>query len=122
MRSPSVAARFSRSAKNLPRPLVLVPTMGALHAGHLALIKRARKAAGPRGSVAVSIFVNPAQFGPKEDFSRYPRPVARDTALCGEHGVDVLFMPEAAQMYPPGYSVYIEETALSQTLCGKSRP
>jgi pantoate--beta-alanine ligase len=122
LRSPSVAARFCRTAKNLPRPLVLVPTMGALHAGHLSLIQRARKAAGPRGSVAVSIFVNPTQFGPNEDFSRYPRPIARDMALCREHGVNVLFMSDPAEMYPADHSVYVEETALSQTLCGKSRP
>ena len=96
--------------------------MGALHAGHLALIRRARKLAGPRGAVVVSIFVNPIQFGPKEDFSRYPRPFAKDAALCRENGVDLLFNPSPAQMYPPGFSTYIDEGALGDALCGRSRP
>src|SRR6201999_3594375 len=76
-------------------PIVLVPTMGALPRGHAALIDRARTLAGPRGTVVVSIFVNPTQFGPKEDFARYPRPFAADRKLCAEHGVDVLFHPTA---------------------------
>jgi len=96
--------------------------MGALHAGHLALIRRARKLAGPRGTVVVSIFVNPIQFGPKEDFSRYPRPFAKDTALCRENSVDLLFNPSPAQMYPSGFSTYIDEGALGDALCGRSRP
>lgn len=96
--------------------------MGALHAGHLALVKKARRAAGPRGSVAVSIFVNPAQFGPAEDFSRYPRPLARDMALCREHGVDALFLPSPAAMYAPDHSTWVDEESLSAGLCGGSRP
>jgi len=96
--------------------------MGALHAGHLALIRRARKLAGRRGTVVVSIFVNPIQFGPKEDFSRYPRPFAKDAALCHENGVDLLFNPSPEQMYPPGFSTYIDEGALGDALCGRSRP
>jgi len=96
--------------------------MGALHPGHLALIRRARKLAGPRGTVVVSIFVNPIQFGPKEDFSRYPRPFAKDAALCRENGVDLLFNPSPQQMYPPGFSTYIDEGALGDALCGRSRP
>ncbi len=96
--------------------------MGALHAGHAALIDRARSAAGPRGLVAVSIFVNPTQFGPNEDFSRYPRPFAEDAALCRERGVDLLFHPAAGEMYPEGFSTAIHEGALSATLCGRSRP
>jgi len=96
--------------------------MGALHEGHLALIRHARKRAGRSGTVAVSIFVNPAQFGPREDLSRYPRPLANDTKLCREAGVDLLFVPSPAQMYPEGYASYLDETGLSQTLCGKSRP
>lgn len=96
--------------------------MGALHHGHLALIQRARKLAGKGGAVTVSIFVNPTQFGPNEDFARYPRPFARDAALCRENGVDLLFAPEAAEMYAPDFSTYVEETALGDVLCGKSRP
>lgn len=122
LRTPASAARWSRALPAAKRPLALVPTMGALHAGHVALVEKARRLAGPRGTVAVSIFVNPAQFGPREDFSRYPRPVARDLALCRAHGVDAVFLPSAAAMYPTGYSTYVDELALSQTLCGKSRP
>ena len=96
--------------------------MGALHEGHLALVRRARKLAGPRGLVAVSIFVNPTQFGPNEDFSKYPRPFARDARLCRENGVDILFNPSPAAMYSEGYSTYINEESLSAVLCGRSRP
>ena len=96
--------------------------MGALHEGHLALVHRARKLAGARGLVAVSIFVNPTQFGPKEDFSKYPRPFARDAELCRQSGVDLLFNPAPGQMYPAGYSTYVNEGALGDALCGKSRP
>jgi pantoate--beta-alanine ligase len=115
----SAAKRLLRAAKS---PIVLVPTMGALHRGHAALIDRARALAGPRGMVVVSIFVNPTQFGPKEDFSRYPRPFAADKKLCATHGVDVIFHPTARQMYPEGFSTYVEETEVSSRLCGASRP
>lgn len=96
--------------------------MGALHAGHLELIRRARQLAGPKGTVIASIFVNPTQFGPKEDLSRYPRPFSTDAKLCRKNGVDLLFAPSAAQMYPAGHSTYIEETELKKVMCGKSRP
>lgn len=96
--------------------------MGALHAGHLALIHRARELAGGKGSVVVSLFVNPTQFGPKEDLSRYPRPFSADAKLCRDNGVDLLFAPSAAQMYPADFSTYVEETGLEKVLCGKSRP
>ena len=96
--------------------------MGALHDGHLALIRRARKLAGKSGTVVVSIFVNPAQFGPNEDFSRYPRPFSRDAKLCREAGVDLLFHPVPGMMYPPGSSTFVGEPALSGVLCGKTRP
>jgi len=86
--SPAAASRFTRRA---PSPLVFVPTMGALHEGHCELIRQARKLAGKSGTVAVSIFVNPTQFGPKEDFSKYPRPIAVDKKICRENGVDLLF-------------------------------
>ncbi len=104
------------------RPVVLVPTMGALHAGHASLIEQARKVAGPEGSVVVSIFVNPTQFGPKEDLGRYPRPWAADRALCTRLGVDAIFFPEPAEMYAPDRSTWVVEESVSQGLCGASRP
>ena len=103
-------------------PVVLVPTMGALHAGHAALVERARKVAGPRGLVIVSIFVNPTQFGPKEDFSRYPRTLAADRALCAAHGADAIFFPSASEMYPADFSTWVNEEIVSGPLCGASRP
>jgi pantoate--beta-alanine ligase len=103
-------------------PVVLVPTMGALHHGHAALIRRARKLAGKRGLVVVSIFVNPTQFGPKEDFSKYPRPVAADEKLCREAGTDLIFRPEVREMYATDASVFVDESRLSNGLCGESRP
>jgi pantoate--beta-alanine ligase len=108
--------------RRVPRPVVLVPTMGALHAGHAALIDRARKLAGARGTVVVSVFVNPTQFGPREDLARYPRPFAADRRLCAQHGADVIFHPAAEAMYPEGYSTFVEETGVSAPLCGASRP
>jgi pantoate--beta-alanine ligase len=115
----SAARRLLSAAK---APIVFVPTMGALHQGHSALIDRARTLAGPGGTVIVSIFVNPTQFGPKEDFSRYPRPFAADRKLCAAHGVDVIFHPGTDEMYPAGFSTYVEETEVSKLLCGASRP
>jgi pantoate--beta-alanine ligase len=105
-----------------PGRIVLVPTMGALHDGHAALIRSARKLAGPRGSVVVSVFVNPTQFGPQEDFSTYPRPFQKDAALCRAIGADALFAPVAEKMYAPGHSVTVEESLISNRLCGRSRP
>lgn len=96
--------------------------MGALHAGHLALIRHARSLAGSTGRVAVSIFVNPTQFAPGEDFKKYPRDAKRDASLCREAGVDLLFTPEAAKMYPADASTRIEENLVSQPLCGAQRP
>jgi len=115
------ASRATRLRNEPGRPLVLVPTMGALHAGHLSLIEKARRLAGPRGRVVVSIFVNPAQFGPGEDYSRYPRPFPRDRRLCEEAGVDVLFHPEPDVMYPAEFSTYVNEERISLGLCGLSR-
>lgn len=97
----------------------LVPTMGFLHAGHLSLIKIARERAA---RVVVSLFVNPTQFGPNEDFESYPRDWERDERLCREAGVDMLFAPAAADMYAKDASVQVFETSLSKGLCGKSRP
>jgi pantoate--beta-alanine ligase len=104
----------------------LVPTMGYLHAGHLSLVERARRLAGPAGKVVVSIYVNPAQFGPQEDFSRYPRDLGRDVRLCRQAGVDVVFAPEDREMYARGQdapaSTWVVEEALSRGLEGVSRP
>jgi pantoate--beta-alanine ligase len=97
----------------------LVPTMGALHAGHVSLIRAAR---AETGFVVVSIFVNPTQFGPKEDLARYPRPLADDLRLCAAEGVDLVFNPEPAVVYPPGFRTYVEVTGFQDVLCGASRP
>lgn len=96
--------------------------MGALHRGHAALIERARKLVGPSGSVAVSIFVNPSQFGANEDYSRYPRVLSADRALCAGHGADLIFHPTPITMYPEGYSTWVNEEMTSLGLCGNSRP
>jgi len=96
-----------------------VPTMGNLHEGHLSLIRIARQHADV---VIVSLFVNPTQFGPNEDFKAYPRTFKRDRALCEEAGVDLLFHPDGKEIYPEGVSVSITENSLSRTLCGAARP
>ncbi len=103
-------------------PTVLVPTMGALHAGHEELVRHGRTLAGPRGSLVVSVFVNPTQFGPGEDFGDYPRAFADDCALCVRAGADLVFHPPAGAMYHPDASVTVAETSLTRTLCGPSRP
>ena len=96
-----------------------VPTMGFLHVGHLSLVALARE----RSDVVVlTLFVNPTQFGPKEDLAKYPRDFERDAALCREAGVDILFAPEAGAMYAPDASIYVTEEKLSRGLCGASRP
>jgi pantoate--beta-alanine ligase len=99
---------------------VLVPTMGALHRGHLELIRVAREHAGNDGEVAVSIFVNPLQFEPGSDFEKYPRPESTDEKFCADAGVNLLFRPR--ELYFDDRSVYVEETRLSAGLCGASRP
>ena len=101
---------------------MLVPTMGALHRGHAVLVEKARALAGRDGLVVVSIFVNPTQFGPKEDFARYPRPFAADRKLCAAHGADVIFHPTAEAMYAAGASAFADEAEVSARLCGASRP
>ena len=110
------------SRKHAGGRCILVPTMGALHRGHLELIRVAREHAGKNGEVAVSIFVNPLQFEPGSDFEQYPRPEKADEDFCRDAGVDLLFRPSPTEMYAENGSVYIEETSLSETLCGKSRP
>ena len=104
----------------------LVPTMGSLHAGHLSLVRQTRQWVGRGGKVVVSIYVNPTQFGPAEDFARYPRDLAHDTRQCRCEGVDVIFAPGDRQMYPRGkagsFSTYVVEEDLSRVMEGQSRP
>ncbi|MBI3865349.1 MAG: pantoate--beta-alanine ligase [Planctomycetia bacterium] len=97
----------------------LVPTMGALHAGHLSLIQAAREQCD---FVVVSIFVNPTQFGPQEDFAKYPRNLEVDLKLCGEAGADVVFHPSVETIYPQGFATFVEVAGLSDVLEGKFRP
>ena len=96
--------------------------MGALHQGHRELIRIAREAAGQKGEVVVSIFVNPLQFSPGGDYEKYPRPETEDDDFCREAGVDILFRPTVEEMYAADSSMSVEETLLSNTLCGRSRP
>jgi pantoate--beta-alanine ligase len=99
--------------------LGLVPTMGALHAGHLALMSAARERTD---AVAVTIFVNPTQFGPNEDFARYPRTLEADVELCRQAGAALIFAPEAGEMYPPGERTRVRVSGLTEALCGPRRP
>ncbi len=108
-----------RGWKQSADSVALVPTMGALHEGHLALIRQAGRIAD---KVVVSIFVNPTQFNDAADFERYPRDIARDSRLLEECGCDLLFLPEVTDVYPPGYSTYIEVEGVSEGLEGAFRP
>lgn len=101
------------------KTICLVPTMGALHKGHLSLIARAKEICD---KVIVSIYVNPAQFGPNEDLSAYPRPLEDDLSKCREAGVDAVFAPSNPEIYDPLHSTYVEELSLSNRLCGLKRP
>ena len=109
----------SRAARVDGRHLGLVPTMGALHEGHLSLVRTARQRCD---SVAVSIFVNPTQFGPNEDLAKYPRSFERDCQLLEAEGVNIVFAPSDKEMYPPGSATFVTVERLSEKLCGKSRP
>ncbi len=106
----------------LPGPLALVPTMGALHEGHRALVHSAREVAGPGGSVLVSIFVNPLQFDRPVDLAAYPRVLEADLAICVELGVDGAFFPEPAEFFESDHSLTVHESLLSKHLCGATRP
>jgi len=107
------------TAKASGRTVGLVPTMGALHAGHAELIRTARRRCG---FVVVSIFVNPTQFGPKEDFGKYPRTLEADRELCADAGADLIFAPSAGEMYPEGTLAFVEVPKLDAVLCGPRRP
>jgi pantoate--beta-alanine ligase len=122
MRQAATPGELRRELADLPRPVVLVPTMGALHEGHLALVRRAREIAGPQGTVAASIFVNPIQFDRPGDLAAYPQPLAEDLEKCRAAGVDLVFTPAADSMYFPDRSITVTESLLSKHLCGATRP
>lgn len=111
---------WSLEQKKQGHTVGLVPTMGFLHEGHLSLIEAARAAGADR--IAVSVFVNPTQFGPNEDFDRYPRDFERDKALCEAHHADVIFAPAVSDMYAAPVTCWVEETEISKGLCGLTRP
>lgn len=126
VRSVAGMQRWARSWRRAGIRVGFVPTMGFLHAGHLSLVREARRRVGAGGKVVLSIYVNPTQFGPKEDFSKYPRDLARDSRLCREAGVDLLFVPSDVELYPQGredaFSTFVEESALSSGWEGRTRP
>jgi len=119
IRIPRIMKETSKRHLHNGKTIGFVPTMGALHEGHLSLVKRAKS---ENDIVVVSIFVNPAQFGPKEDFDRYPRDMEGDMEKLKREGADILFMPDARAMYPDGFSSYITVKDLSDKLCGVFRP
>ncbi|MDE0820151.1 MAG: pantoate--beta-alanine ligase, partial [Opitutales bacterium] len=109
----------SFECRMMGRKIAFVPTMGALHEGHLSLFELAKESADV---VVVSIFVNPTQFAPNEDFNSYPRDLDRDLGICQEKAVDFVFVPEVVEMYPPDHSFFVGEEEISKILCGVSRP
>ena len=115
-------ASLATALGGLGKPVVLVPTMGALHSGHRALLRRARELAGPGGDVVVSIFVNPLQFGPGEDLDRYPRMLDADIAVCDAEGVAVIFAPGRSEMYPCEPAVTVDPGPAGERLEGEFRP
>ena len=119
MRLVNTVAEMASAQKEVNRPLGLFPTLGALHDGHLSLVRRARE---DNATLAASIFVNPTQFGPHEDFNAYPRNLERDLALLEENGVDLVFIPQPDDMYPPGFDTWVEVERLARHLEGESRP
>ncbi len=119
VRSVSAMKALARGWRREGRRIGFVPTMGGLHEGHLSLVRESKARADV---TVVSIFVNPIQFGPNEDFQKYPRDLEKDSALLSEAGVDGLFHPDAAEIYPPGYRTFVEVEGLQDRLCGRSRP
>ena len=119
MRLLETGPEIARACREAPQPLGLVPTMGALHEGHLALVKRARR---ENRTLAVSIFVNPAQFGAQEDLSSYPRDLDRDLELLRREDTDLVFMPAVEEMYPPGFDTWVDVGGLAGKLEGAHRP
>jgi len=119
IRSVSGMQHYSLCEKRKGLRIGFVPTMGCLHEGHLSLVKLARENSD---LVVLSIFVNPIQFLPGEDFAKYPRPIKQDEMLCRKAGVDLVFYPEESTIYSTDHSVFVEETSLSSGLCGGSRP
>jgi pantoate--beta-alanine ligase len=115
-------AELAAARAKLAEPVVLVPTMGALTEGHRTLLRYGRDTAGPGGSLVVSIFVNPLQFGPGEDFDRYPRPLEQDLAMCAEERAAVVFAPELDEMYPEVPVVTVDPGTMGEVLEGSSRP
>ena len=115
-------AELTAARGELGSPVVLVPTMGALHSGHRSLLQHASEIAGPAGSVVVSIFVNPRQFGPGEDLDRYPRTLDADLTLCAEEGVAVVFAPAVTEVYPAEPMVTVDPGPIGQLLEGEFRP
>ena len=118
-RTPADVRAWVRETRAAGKRVALVPTMGALHAGHMTLVDAARKHAE---AVIVTIFVNPMQFGPKEDFSAYPRPFEADCALCAQKHVDLIYAPTPETMYPQGFQSHVAVEQLTQGLCGAARP
>lgn len=118
--------RLALQLRSENKKIAFVPTMGYLHEGHLSLVRRARRLTGPRGVVIVSIYVNPTQFGPNEDFERYPRDLHRDLQLCKQENVDIVFAPTDKEMYPDRqegkFTTYVVEEFLSKTMEGACRP
>ncbi len=114
-----IAGKLCRQSRQSNQIISMVPTMGYFHTGHMSLMRWAKEQST---MLVVSLFVNPAQFGPGEDFDRYPQDLERDARLAGEAGVDLLFMPRAMDMYPAGYSTWVEVESLSHFLCGSKRP
>ena len=110
---------FVQQARKQEQSIALVPTMGSLHEGHLTLMRRAKQCCD---IVVVSIFVNPTQFGPNEDFAKYPRDLAGDSEAAASAGVEVIFHPQAKDMYPEGYSSFVDIEGITEKLCGLSRP
>ena len=115
-------AELKGARDKLPGPVVLVPTLGALHDGHRALMRRARALAGPGGTVAVSVFVNPLQFGPAEDLDKYPRTLDQDLVACEQEQVDLVFAPSPAEMYPQRQLVMVDPGPAGEILEGEFRP